>query len=122
MSAETEALKQFFPAIQILLGATLLALALPSHGQSQASEVSDEQIAVYKSGIHAGCRDEGRRRKDPAERVDAFCSCMIKTLAGSVSHAEWQQAFVHSARKQHREEMLVMKPHFEKLAVCKRAP
>ena len=107
---------------QILLGAFVLALAAPSHGQSQASEVSDEHIAIYKSGILRGCRDEGRRRGDPVENVDAFCSCMINTLTESVSRAEWQQAFFHTVRKEHREEMLVMKPHIHKVGVCKRTP
>ena len=90
--------------------------------QENPTQVTDEQIAVYQRGIEAGCKDAGRRRGDPVERVDAFCSCVLKVLVAELARAEWQQAFFSSLRRDPQGEEAVMAPHFEKVGACRSAP
>jgi hypothetical protein len=100
----------------------IILISSVAYAQDQATDVSDDQVAMYKTGLEMGCRDAGRRRGDPVSKVDGFCTCMMSALAASVSHSEWQQAFFHSVRKRDREEMMVLKPHLSKLQACKNSP
>jgi hypothetical protein len=90
--------------------------------QELPSEVTDEQIAFYQRGIETGCKDSGQRHGDPAEKVSAFCECVIKVLKTSLTRAEWQQAFFSSFRRDPLGEQRVMAPHMQKIGVCRSAP
>ncbi len=84
-----------------------------------AGDVTDAQVAFYQLGIETGCKDTGRSKGDPTEKVDAFCSCVMRVLKDDVTFAEWQQAYFYSIKRQGREEMRVMGPHMSKTQTCR---
>ena len=108
----------------LLCLAAMLALlfAAEARPQTDPAAVSDSMIEMYKFGVLTGCRNRGREVGDPAEQVEAFCGCMIKTLNEVVSKGEWQRAIVLSLNKQEAEEMQVFTPHLPKLVHCRTKP
>ena len=86
--------------------------------QDTPTEVTDEQIASYQQGIETGCRGAGLRKGDPLDRVDAFCTCVMKVLRSELTPAEWRQAYFHAARHEEKEERAVMAPHLQSVATC----
>lgn len=104
------------PAVVVLLA---LIPAMSAFAQGSASEVTDEQVSIYRTGLEMGCRDAGRRRGDPEAQVNGFCTCMMDVLSKSMTHSEWQQAFFYSVRKRDREEMTVLQTHMPKVKACR---
>jgi hypothetical protein len=82
-------------------------------------EVSAAQVSFYQLGMETGCKDAGRRRSDPPERVETFCNCMMKTLKEHATQEEWQRAYFHSRKREDREEMQALAPHMPKVQACR---
>lgn len=95
------------------------ALAAPVYAQDAPSEVTDGEIARYKSAAQSACREAGMARGDPQARVDGFCTCVLESLNKTMKRPEWQQASFYSMRNQEAEEKKVLAPHVQNLAVCR---
>ena len=98
------------------------AAAAPVRAQDAPAEVTDNEVARYKSTAKKACIDSGLARGDPQERVDAFCGCMLEQLDKSMSRSEWQQAYFYSLRQQPDDERRVIGPHLSTLAACRPKP
>jgi hypothetical protein len=84
-----------------------------------STEVTTVEVSVYKLGMATGCRDAGRRRGDPATKVDAFCGCMAKTLEERVTADEWKQATFFAQQRRDADEQRVLSPHMQALSACR---
>ena len=98
---------------------TALLLVNTAFAQEIPEEVTESQVAVYQRGMDMGCKDAGRRRGDPAEKVDAFCNCVAGVLKENVTQSEWQQAYFYFRKRQEREEMRALSAHTAKIRTCK---
>lgn len=87
--------------------------------QTAPEQVTASQVSHYQMGIERGCKNQGRQRGDPVERVDALCACMIETMKASLSQAEWQKAFYFALTRRPEEEMQVVAPYLPTLQTCK---
>jgi hypothetical protein len=92
------------------------------HAQNEPSEVTDKEIARYKTRAKEACMQPGLARGDPQDKVEAFCSCMVDTLNKSMSRSEWQQAYFYSLKQQAENERRVVAPHLAKLDACRPKP
>jgi len=103
--------------VLILAALPLLCAAQQAPPNKPAEE--DVYIRVFKLGIDTGCRNAGKKRNDPPEQVEAFCSCVMQTLQDNVSADTWQQisAQIRSGHTEHTTELLT--PYLGKLAQCK---
>jgi hypothetical protein len=104
---------KFFPIF------TFFLFAFPAIAQESPNEVTEQQVAIYKSGMDRGCRDSGRRRGDRPARTDAFCSCVARTLDEQMKFEQWQQAYFFSVRRLHREEERIVDSVLPKLKHCR---
>jgi hypothetical protein len=96
-----------------------IAFAGAAFAQQSPAEVTDAEIARYKSTAQKGCREAGLARSDPQERIDIFCNCVLATLEKTMKRAEWQQAYFYSLKNQEAEERAVLDPHVKNLGVCR---
>jgi hypothetical protein len=94
------------------------ALAGPVHAQKKPAEVTDAEIAKYKATAKGGCMDAGKQKGDPADKADAFCTCLIEYLDKNMTHSEWQRVYVYSMNKQSAEESSVLSPHLTTFRGC----
>src|SRR5215210_1971145 len=78
-----------------LLLATLISA--PAAAQKEPSEVTDGEIGKYKTSSEAECRTGAAGKGDPKD-VEAFCGCIFASLSGSMTRAEWQQAYFYSSQ------------------------
>ena len=105
------------------LRATMLALCLglaaPAGAQKSPAEVTDAQIKEYKATAESGCREGGKTRGDPPEKVNAFCKCMTGVFEKNMTKSEWQQVYFFSKNKQAADEENVLGPHMSKLRACR---
>jgi hypothetical protein len=92
---------------------------LAALAQKSAGEVNVRQVFQYQANVERGCKDRGRQHGDPAERVDAFCGCMIKAMRASVPVDAWQKAYFHSVHNEPEEERKALLPHLPNLQECK---
>ena len=99
-----------------------LAFAGVAHAQESPSEVTDSEIAKYKQLAFNECREPGIKRGDPAERVDAFCSCVVAALEKSMKRPEWQQAAFYRLHKNAEQEKSVLDPHLPNIKQCAAKP
>ncbi len=83
------------------------------------SEVSSAEVAVYKAGLQAGCRDAGMSKGDPELKVTAFCSCMGRTFESRLSAEEWQQATYFAQQRRDRDEQAILGPHMPAVRACR---
>lgn len=99
---------------------SLFALAISVAGaQESPTEITEAQVDFYQLGIETGCKDAGRRKGDPVEKVEGFCSCMMRTLKAQLTSEEWRQAAFFSRNHQAREEMQIIGPHMTKIQECR---
>jgi hypothetical protein len=106
-----------------LLAVLLAASLAPAvHAQESAADVTEGQVLDYQQGVANGCRAAGLRSGDAPAAVDAFCSCLVKTLADSMSVADWQQAYFYSRAQRDSDEVRVLKAHAGKVAACRVPP
>ena len=99
---------------------TLWALCGACLAQDAPAAVTGDQVRSYQDGVERGCKNQGYRRGDPRDSVDAFCDCMIAHLKAGVSFAEWQRAYYYAARADQDSEKRIFAPHLADLASCKR--
>ena len=88
-------------------------------GQELANEVTDGQVNSYQRAMEAGCKNQGRGKGDPPEKVDALCDCVLKVLKEEVQFSDWQKAYFYSRARNDREEMRILAPHMKKAQVCR---
>ncbi|HNH88295.1 MAG TPA: hypothetical protein PLX46_02655 [Thiobacillaceae bacterium] len=105
-------MKTLLLLLTTLISSTALALESPS-------DVTDSQVSFYQLGMETGCKDAGRRKGDAAEKVEAFCNCMMQALKDDLTFAEWQQAYFFSRNHQDHEEMQILGPHMRKVQRCR---
>ena len=96
-----------------------LSLAAPAGAQKSPAEVTDAQIKEYKGIAENACRDSGKSRGDPPEKVAAFCKCMTGVFEKNMSRSEWQQVYFHSRNNRAAEEENVLGPHLSKVRACR---
>lgn len=102
--------------IPMLLLCALFASAAAA--QKGPSQVTDAQIKTYKENALKQCTDAGKAQKDPPEKVDTFCKCMIETLEKNVSQEEWKQLTFYAKEGRSADEINVLGPHREKVKEC----
>ena len=89
--------------------------------QESASDVTADQVAIYQLGLEMACKRGGRKRGEPPEQVDAFCTCSIRVLKENASFSEWQQAYHYWRKRLSREASDMLAPHMPKIQACKDA-
>ena len=102
----------------------LVALVVSGAADAQSSlfEVTDAQIAKYKTDAYEGCREPGIKRGDAEPRVNAFCSCVIATLEKSMKPVEWQQATFYALKNDEVRHRSVIDPYRANLKSCAAQP
>jgi hypothetical protein len=91
------------------------AVALPS----DPSEVPALEVAAFKAGISAGCRDTGRKRGDPPQQVDRLCACIFAKLDASLGPEGWKSATFHAQRQQFQELKRLIDPPMASAKECR---
>jgi hypothetical protein len=109
---------------QLKLLALVIACGMTFHVSAQRAprEVTDFQMADYKSVANAACRDGGRQKGDPEAQVDAFCACLMEHLNKSMTRAEWQQVYFSSQNQKGDEERQVLAPYLKSFKGCSPPP
>lgn len=100
-----------FAGAVILVGGIAAA-----HGSPK--DVSRLDVATYKDAVGMGCRDQGRRRGDPRERVERRCKCVIETLNARLSDEEWKRATFFAQQRKEQEEARVLSRHMAAVNAC----
>jgi hypothetical protein len=100
--------------------ASLAVLGCVGTPHRDVSEISDAEVAVYKSGMEMGCRDAGRSRGDPISQVDSFCACLMSTLNARLSQDEWKKATFSAQQRKDREEAQVLAPYMAAVGECRK--
>ena len=90
----------------------------PAFAQKGPSQVTDAQIKTYKAKAQKQCTEAGTAQKDPPEKVNAFCKCMVATLEKNVSRDEWKQLAFYSNEGRTADEINVLGPHRAKIKEC----
>jgi len=98
--------------------ALLAVCSFSASSQGSPNDVSAVEISIYKLGIETGCRNGGKR-DDPREKVEAFCSCVMRVLNETMADADWQRAYYYSRKRLDREEQQILMPHMQKLQTCR---
>jgi curli biogenesis system outer membrane secretion channel CsgG len=88
-------------------------ISAPVAAQKEPSEVTDAEIAKYKTSSEAECRAGAAGKGDPKD-VEAFCGCIFASLNGSMTRAEWQQAYFYSTKSEPARVREVLGPHLQK--------
>jgi hypothetical protein len=99
----------------------LLTVAATAAAQEPSAAVTKEQVKTYQASIEGGCRDAGVKGGNPADKVNAFCSCVIATLRENVPFSEWQSAFYHWKLHENDQEQKILAPYMGMMGVCKKA-
>ena len=83
--------------MKLRLTAVLLACAVSAaaFAQKEPAEVTDNEIARYKTSAETECRVGAAGKGDPAD-VAAFCSCLFASLNKTMTRAEWQQVYFYA--------------------------
>jgi len=105
-------ISRFVFVVAAALGGVALA-------QESPVEVTDGEIARYKSVAQQACQEAGLARKDPQARVEGFCKCVMNTLEQNISRPEWQQLYFYSSKKDEKAEQAILARHRAKLEVCR---
>ncbi len=106
--------------LRIYLAATIVAMPTLSLAQQLSPEaVTDAQIQALQLSIDAGCRNRGKERNDPPEKVDVFCTCMTKTLLSVVPTEIWKQVVIQANSGHADVAMQALDPYMSKLTQCK---
>lgn len=95
------------------------AMATPAGAQKTAAQVTDAQIAEYKIAAQKACEDGGKTKGDPAEKVSAFCGCLIDVMNKNMKPSEWQQAVLFSRTNRPDDERKVIAPSLKQLDTCR---
>ena len=103
-----------------ILKIALLAV-LPILGLAQTptpAAGTEDQVRAFQLGIDTGCRDAGKKKNDPPERVNALCSCVMKTLRSIVPADSWKKAASLAASGRPDLANQTMTPYMSKLSEC----
>jgi hypothetical protein len=103
----------------VVVSLPLLLAACVGTIHKSPSEVSTVEVAVYKAGLQAGCKDAGMAKGDSEQAVTAFCSCVARAFESRLSAVEWQQATYFAQQRRDREERAVLAPHLPALKACR---
>jgi len=106
---------------RFLLTIAICLATSSTHAQESPTEVTDAQISLYQMGLELACKNSGRRRGDPPEKVEVFCSCASKTLKQNATRAEWQNAYFFNRKRLSREEKEALAAHLPQVESCKAA-
>src|SRR5829696_7053246 len=87
------------------------ALALNATAQDSPIDVSDGDIAKYKSVADAACREGGKKNGGPETKVEGFCACLLDHLTQAMTRTEWQQVYYYSRNQRENDEQQVLAPH-----------
>jgi hypothetical protein len=99
----------------------LIAIALCAlFSGSALAQVSPADMAAFKGGLERGCVNAGVQRGDPADRVRAFCSCMLGTLSASMTSDEWSRFYALSRKGDDTQQKAALAPHMAKIQACHR--
>jgi hypothetical protein len=105
--------------MRITLVFLLAALPILCLGQQTQPPVDDDiHLRTFKLGIDAGCRDAGKRENDPPEKVNAFCTCVMKTLQSEVPPKVWQEISAHLKAQRPDLANQALGPYLSKLSKC----
>jgi hypothetical protein len=97
--------------------ATAGMLLIGSAGAQPASaELRPEQIAAYRQKLEAGCVADAKAGGLTPSNAQAMCGCWSKSLAQSVTDAEWQTAASHALKRDEAAETQVLAPHVRQAA------
>ena len=105
--------------ISIVASIALVLQACVGTPHKSAEEVTAAEVAVYKLGMSAGCRDAGRSKGESPEKNEQFCGCVAKGLESSVSESEWKQATYFAQQRRDADEQRVLGPHVRRLVQCR---
>lgn len=92
-------------------------IAAPAAAQNQPTDVSDQEIAKYKTTSEAECRAGAAGKGDPKD-IEQFCGCIFASLNKTMTMSEWQQAYSYSTKNEPARVREVLGPHLQK-AECR---
>ena len=92
--------------------------ASPVHAQNAPADVTDADIAKYKSTARAACTDAGKQKGDAPDVVDAACTCLLEYLDKTMTQSEWQRVAFYSSKNQAADEAGVITPHLKDFRGC----
>jgi hypothetical protein len=84
--------------------------------QSATVELRPEQIVQYRQKLEAGCVTDAKAGGLTPSNAQAMCGCWSKSLAQSVTEAEWQAAASHALKRDEAAETQVLAPHVRQAA------
>jgi hypothetical protein len=105
--------------MKLRLTALLLACAVSAaaYAQKEPAEVTDGQIAKYKTASESDCRAGAAGKGDPAD-VAAFCGCIFASLGKTMTRTDWQDAYFYSEKGEAARVRQILDPHL-KQAECR---
>jgi hypothetical protein len=108
-----------FPGLCSALAAFVL-YSVPSVAATsgEPSSVTDAEVRAFQLGLDHGCRNRGREKGDPADKVDAICGCVTAVLERNVSPEDWRRAVILERTRGSDAAGEVMRPYLPKVKAC----
>ena len=101
---------------------TLLFTALLSVAWNIAAltpdEVTAKQVEATKYGMDKGCRGQGTKRGDSAERTNAVCGCASETLNAKLTFRQWQEIYYYDRTNQDDKVAKIYQEHQQAIQEC----
>jgi len=101
---------------RLSLAFMLSATAVAALAQQTPADIRPEQISAYRQKIEAGCLADAKAGGLTQANAQSLCGCWSKSLAQSLSEADWQAAAFHALQRNEAAETQVLVPHVRKAA------